>query len=89
MPCRHLIALVTKQPGLEFENLPFNPRWRKDFYIEALDDKEPERIFQEEDEEQKSEGIIDGNSQNQCESNTNQVQHQTKTSAKKVYLILG
>jgi len=42
VPCRHLIALVTKEENLSFNHLPINSRWRIDFFIDNL---EPEPIL--------------------------------------------
>jgi len=36
IPCRHLLALTTKEESIEFKYLPFNKRWEKSFYTEDL-----------------------------------------------------
>lgn len=54
IPCRHMLSLASKQEGIGYENLPFNPVWKKSYYIEKHEDKEPERA-QEEEEEKKIE----------------------------------
>lgn len=42
VPCRYLIALVTKEENLSFNHLPINSRWRIDFFVDNL---EPEPIL--------------------------------------------
>jgi len=41
IPCRHLIATVSKDKDLSFENLKFEQRWRIDFFIDTESFKEP------------------------------------------------
>jgi len=49
VPCRHLLALVTKEKELEPKSLPINNRWRKDYYKE--EEEEEERKGEEKKEE--------------------------------------
>ena len=45
IPCRHLIALVCKEPSLGFETLPFQRRWEITYYKE--EDQDPNEIYEE------------------------------------------
>ena len=43
IPCRHLIAFITKtKSNANYNNLPFNPRWRIDYFQEASIDNQTE-----------------------------------------------
>lgn len=44
LPCRHLIALVCREEQFGYQDLPFNPRWRKNYFIENQEDQEPEDL---------------------------------------------
>lgn len=34
VPCRHMIMLANSQKEIKYESLPFNQRWKKDYYRE-------------------------------------------------------
>ena len=55
VPCRHLIALVSKEKVLDFKALPINPRWRKDFYVEKEEEKDQVDLQPQEKEKEDSE----------------------------------
>jgi len=44
LPCRHMVALATKEKGLSFKNLPFNKRWKLNYYKELIEDVEPQEL---------------------------------------------
>lgn len=62
IPCRHLLALVCKVKHISYENLVFNPRWKKDYFIESVQEPdELEEIKKDEEEEGKEEkSVLEG-----------------------------
>jgi len=53
IPCRHMIAAVTKEKGLSFKNLPILERWKTSYYNESVENDEPlELSLQPEDQSQ-------------------------------------
>ena len=44
VPCRHLLAIATKDPSVEFNNLVINRRWRIDYYVENEELQDPQEF---------------------------------------------
>ena len=55
IPCRHLIAVATKEEKVSFSALSFNRRWKKEYYNQGNNEAEPERANGGEKEEQQKE----------------------------------
>jgi len=53
VPCRHLLAVATKQEEIDFDSLPFNKVWKKNY---DKDEPEPERAFPKEEEKVQERG---------------------------------
>jgi len=34
VPCRHMISLANSQKEIKYRSLPFNKRWKTDYYSE-------------------------------------------------------
>lgn len=47
IPCRHQVAIFVKRK-IDFQSLPFNPRWQKSYYEEKLDLADPAILEHEE-----------------------------------------
>jgi len=57
VPCRHLLALVSKSSDINFGSLVFNERWKKSYYIQAADE-EMNKLYQiQGDEEEKCDSM--------------------------------
>ena len=44
IPFRHLLAIATKDPSVEFINLVVNRRWRIDYYVENEELQDPQEF---------------------------------------------
>ena len=49
--CRHLVALVCKVDSISYKNLVFNPRWKKNYFVEDQLSQEPDELKEEEKKE--------------------------------------
>lgn len=63
IPCRHILATVSKDNSLNFENLNLEKRWRFDFFKDIENIKEPDLLndIEKENEEEKLENETDKN----------------------------
>jgi len=50
IPCRHLLALVSKDDKIDFKNLVFNERWKKAYFDEIMIQDEPDELDEIESE---------------------------------------
>jgi len=59
IPCRHIVASVSKDSQLNFENMNFEKRWRIDYFTDIESLKEPLLLkeLNQEGEEEKIEEI--------------------------------
>ena len=55
VPCRHILAIVVKNQGAEWENLLINKRWEILYYQEEEAEKDPEILPPIEKEEENNE----------------------------------
>ena len=71
VPCRHMIMLANSQKEIKYESLPFNQRWKKDYYREPeLPPNSPRDSLNL--EERKEEAIENNVEETQTLSNFNQ-----------------
>jgi len=71
IPCRHLIAVATKQENISYSSLSLNQRWKKEYYQPDQSLAEPERVYQRQNEELKQENVDNVNYDNYDEENKN------------------
>jgi len=43
IPCRHILAVVSKEKGLDYSTLLFNDRWKLNFHIEEEISQDPDQ----------------------------------------------
>ena len=44
IPCRHMLSLSSKQEGIGYENLPFNPVWKKVIILRSMKTKNQKEL---------------------------------------------
>lgn len=52
IPCRHQFAIVTKEKDLNYKTLPILDRWKISYYSEEIEDKDPDHLQSEHEEEE-------------------------------------
>lgn len=57
IPCRHLLALVSKDDKIDFKNLVFNERWKKSYFDETMIQDEPDELAEIESESENSDSL--------------------------------
>jgi len=50
--------LVCKEEQFTFDDLPFNLRWRKDYYIEKKEDQDPDTLSNSNDRQEENEPTV-------------------------------
>ena len=57
IPCRHLVALITKESGLTFDNLKFEERWGLNYFYDEAHDADPSEMPFSDKEDEENEGL--------------------------------
>jgi len=44
IPCRHILAIATKDPTVQLNSLRINPRWKINYFVEKENIQDPEEL---------------------------------------------